>query len=141
MTAGLALAGCGGDHESPARIQVSGGYMPQPVSGDMAAGFLLISNSGGSDDKLTSVTSKISPAVTLHSTKNGTMRQQDSFEVPGDGTLDFRRGGNHLMFEKLTHKPKLGERVAVTLHFSHSGAVDAELPVKATTYNPKSDAQ
>ena len=52
------------------------------------------------------------------------------------GELDFTSGGNHLMFEKLTHKPKQGEKVSVQLHFAKSGTVTVEMPVKSATYNP-----
>ena len=65
------------------------------------------------------------------------MEEEKSFAVPADGTLDFASGGNHLMFEKLTHKPEPGEKVSVQLHFAKSGTVTVEMPVKSPTYNPK----
>lgn len=144
LSAGLLLVGCGSDDgggsaagsSGAPKLRVAGGFVPQPVSGDMAAGFFVVTNSGGGSDRLTSVTSSISSDVTLHSTKNGTMREQDSFAVPAHGALDFERGGNHVMFEKLTRKPRQGEKVSVTLHFATSSAVKAELPVKETTYQP-----
>ena len=57
----LLLAGCSDSDGSPEGITVSGAYIPQPVSADMAAGFLTISNSGSSKDELTSVTSTAAP--------------------------------------------------------------------------------
>jgi copper(I)-binding protein len=41
------------------------------------------------------------------------------------------------MFEKLDHRPKQGEKVAVDLHFAKSGTVEVEIPVKSATYIPK----
>ncbi|CAM5476351.1 Copper chaperone PCu(A)C OS=Streptomyces alboniger OX=132473 GN=CP975_17300 PE=4 SV=1 [Streptomyces alboniger] len=38
-------------------LSVSDAYIPQPVSDDMAAGFLTIVNDSGTKDELTSVTS------------------------------------------------------------------------------------
>ncbi|MCW7941994.1 lipoprotein [Streptomyces hygroscopicus] len=143
MAAGLALAGCGGSAGSSSAgsssakpaLRITSAYMPAPVTSDMAAGFFTVTNSGGADT-LTSVTSALAGDVTLHSTKGGAMEEEKSFAVPADGTLDFASGGNHLMFEKLTHKPKQGEKVAVQLHFAKSGTVTVEIPVKSATYNP-----
>lgn len=110
--------------------------MPAPVTDDMAAGFFVVRNSGGADTLL-SVTSDLAKDVTMHSTQGGVMTEEKSFAVPADGTLDFARGGSHLMFEQLRHKPKQGEKVAVRLHFRKTGEVDVQLPVKPATYNPK----
>ncbi|MFK0023375.1 copper chaperone PCu(A)C [Streptomyces sp. NPDC090798] len=137
----LALAGCG-SHDSSAdnagkpELKITGAYMPAPVMDTMAAGFFTVTNSGGADT-LTSVTSDLASDITLHSTKGGAMEEQKSFAVPADGSLDFASGGNHVMFEKLTHKPLEGEKVSVTLHFTKAGAVKVSMPVKSATYNPK----
>ncbi|MGW9024418.1 copper chaperone PCu(A)C [Streptomyces sp. NPDC055722] len=135
IAAGLVLAGCGGSASAHPQLKVTGAYMPAPVSSDLAAGFFTVANSGGADT-LTSVTSGLASDVTLHSTKGGEMEEEKSFAVPADGKLDFASGGNHLMFEKLTHKPKQGEKVSVQLHFAKSGTVTVEMPVKSATYNP-----
>ncbi|MER6351175.1 copper chaperone PCu(A)C [Streptomyces sp. NPDC001634] len=128
--------GSGGSSSAKPALKVTGAYMPAPVTGDMAAGFFTVTNSGGADT-LTSVTSGLAGDVTLHSTKGGAMEEVKSFAVPADGRLDFASGGNHLMFEKLTHQPKQGEKVSVQLHFAKSGTVTVEMPVKPATYNPK----
>lgn len=135
LTGALLLAGCGAE-DSPADLSVSGAYMRQPVSDSMAAGFLTVTNKGGTKDKLTSVTSDLGE-VTMHSNINEAMRMVNSFDVPARGRLVFASGANHLMFEKLTRKPKEGETVTVKLNFTDSGAVTVRLPVKATTYSPK----
>jgi copper(I)-binding protein len=142
--AALALASCGGGSgdsggqaSGPPRLKVSGAYMPAPMSGDMATGFFTVTNSGGDDDTLTSISSDAAADVTLHQTKGGTMLEKDSFPVPAHGRLAFTSGGNHLMFEKLGHRPKEGEKVAVELHFAVSGTVEVEIPVKSATYVPK----
>ncbi|MEU6220558.1 copper chaperone PCu(A)C [Streptomyces sp. NPDC047022] len=135
----LALAACGGQGGSSSaepRLKVTSSYMPAPVTNDMAAGFFTVTNSGGADT-LISVTSSLAGDITLHSTKNGEMEEEKSFAVPADGRLDFASGGNHVMFEKLTHKPKQGEKVTVRLHFAKSGTVTVEMPVKSPTYNPE----
>ncbi|MZF56871.1 copper chaperone PCu(A)C [Streptomyces sp. SID5594] len=135
LTAGLALSGCSTGNDEP-ELKVVGAYLPQPVS-DMAAGFLVVQNSGGAADRLTSVTSPLSDDVTIHETKNQQMREVESFEVPAGGELDLERGGNHIMFMDLKKQPKQGEKVSVELHFEKAGRITVDLPVKETTHNPK----
>ncbi|MGW4593823.1 copper chaperone PCu(A)C [Streptomyces sp. NPDC004457] len=138
LAAALALTACSGSGSEPGRAELSVGssYMPQPVSADMAAGFLTITNKGGAGDELTSVTSDVAGEVTMHSTVGGAMTQKSSFAIPAHGRLVFRSGGNHLMFERLKRAPKQGQTVAVKLTFSKSGPVTVEMPVKSATYNP-----
>ncbi|MCX4846640.1 copper chaperone PCu(A)C [Streptomyces sp. NBC_00893] len=135
LTTGLTLAGCSSSDDKP-DLKVTGAFMPQPVS-DMAAGFLVVKNSGGASDRLTSVTSSISDNVTIHETKNQTMRMVTSFDVPAGGELDLERGGNHIMFMKLKQRPKQGEKVSVQLHFEKADPIKVDLPVMETTHNPK----
>ncbi|MFF3502085.1 copper chaperone PCu(A)C [Streptomyces sp. NPDC003247] len=136
LAGSLVLAGCGSD-ASAAELSVSGAYMPQPVSDSMAAGFLTITNEGGTTDELTAVSSDIAGSVTVHETVDGAMEEADSLDVPAHGRLVLSSGGNHLMFEKLTRKPSQGEKVTVELHFAESGTVEVEMPVEASTYTPK----
>ncbi|WP_373034400.1 copper chaperone PCu(A)C [Streptomyces sp. NRRL B-2790] len=147
LAAATALAGCGsGSSGSPgssgssdasrAELSVSASYMPQPVSADMAAGFLTIANRSGAKDELTSVSSDIAGQVTMHSTVGGAMEEKTSFAVPAHGQLVFKSGGNHLMFEKLKRKPEQGQKVTLKLTFAKSGPLTVEIPVKSATYNP-----
>lgn len=138
LAGALALVGCSGSGtgSDKAELAVGSSYMPQPVSADMAAGFLTITNKGGAGDELTSVTSDVAGEVTMHSTVGGAMTEKSSFAIPAHGRLVFRSGGNHLMFEKLKRAPKQGQTVTVKLTFSKSGPLTVEMPVKSATYNP-----
>lgn len=140
LAAALVLAGCSGSSDasesSGSRLSVSGAYIPQPVSADMAAGFLTISNPGGTKDELTSVTSGDGD-VTLHETTGGAMEQVSRLPVPAHGQLVFKSGANHLMFDKLKRKPTQGDTVTVELHFAKSDPVVVKMPVKSATYIPK----
>ncbi|WP_327324699.1 copper chaperone PCu(A)C [Streptomyces sp. NBC_01210] len=135
LSAGLALAGCSSD--GAPELKVNGAFMPQPVSDDMAAGFLTVHNSGGTADKLTSVTSDLSDDITIHESKDQRMQEVKTFDVPADGELNLERGGNHIMFMKLKQQPKQGEKVTLELRFEKSGPIKVELPVKEPTYSPK----
>jgi periplasmic copper chaperone A len=132
----VSLAGCGGPGGSAAELSVRSSYMPQPVSPDMAAGFLTVVNKGGAADELTSVTSDAAGEITMHSTSGGAMEEKSSFAVPAHGRLEFRSGGNHLMFERLRHREQQGDTVTVKLHFTRSKTLTVEIPVTSATYNP-----
>ncbi|MER6713228.1 MULTISPECIES: copper chaperone PCu(A)C [unclassified Streptomyces] len=140
----LALTGCGGSDSGEdggpggkAELSVGAAYMPQPVSAEMAAGFLTVTNKGGAADELTSVTSDIAGQVTVHETTGGAMQEVKSLEIPAHGRLVLKSGGDHLMFEQLKRKPKEGQTVSVELRFARSAPVKVEMPVKPATYTPK----
>ncbi|MGP4000019.1 copper chaperone PCu(A)C [Streptomyces sp. 8N706] len=135
LTAGLALAGCSSG--SGAELEAEGAYVPKPVMADMASGYLVVKNSGGTADKLTSVTSDLAGEVTMHRTVGNTMRPVRSLEVPAGGELELKRGGSHLMFMNLAHKPAEGEKVSVVLHFASSEPITLDVPVVATNYDPR----
>ncbi|WP_336116382.1 copper chaperone PCu(A)C [Streptomyces sp. PTD9-10] len=143
LAGAFALASCGtgsgsgsGSSSAKAELSVRSSYMPQPVSADMAAGFLTITNRGGAKDELTSVTSDVAGQVTMHSTVGGAMAEKTSFAVPAHGQLVFKSGGNHLMFEKLKRRPEQGQKVTLKLTFAKSGPLTVEMPVESATYNP-----
>lgn len=146
VTAGIAaLSACGGSGPgsdsgsggSKPELSVRGAYMPEPVTGDMAGGFLTVKNTGGTADKLTSAESSAFGEAQLHKTSNQQMQQVKTLPVPADGTLKLSRGGNHIMFLKPERKPAQGEKVQVTLHFSKSEDIKVSMPVKATNFVPE----
>nr|WP_206441222.1 copper chaperone PCu(A)C [Streptomyces boncukensis] len=149
----LVLTGCSSDSDSGSdagsdakkanaeakdspRLTVRGAYVPQPVNGKMAGGFLTVRNSGGTADKLTSVSSDIAGDVTMHKTVKQQMQSVASFTVPAEGSLKLARGGNHLMLMDLKRKPAEGDTVTFVLHFTKSGPITVKAPVKAMNYAP-----
>ncbi|MEU4091179.1 copper chaperone PCu(A)C [Streptomyces sp. NPDC026673] len=138
VAAALVLLGataCSGSPEGP-ELKVSAAYIPQPALADMAAGYFTVTNTGGTDARLTSVTSDLSGDITLHSTDDNRMRRVTSFTVPAGGRLTLALGGNHLMLTDLEHKPVAGERVALRLHFDDADTIDVRVPVKPAGYRP-----
>ncbi|MET9801868.1 copper chaperone PCu(A)C [Streptomyces sp. NPDC006368] len=130
----MALGGCSAGDAEP-RLEVSGAFIPQPV-GDMAGGFLTVTNQGDAADTLTSVTSPLSDDVQIHETKNQKMRQVESFDIPANGELKLQRGGNHLMFMGIKRQPKQGDTVEIELHFEKSDPIKVRVPVESRTHNP-----
>ena len=142
----VALTGCssaqqaGGDAKpaGPARLTVSGGYIPRPLLTDMAAAYFTVTNSGGGAARLTSVTSTLAAHATLHTTSHDTMQQVPSLPVPAGGRLTLGTGGDHVMLEDLSRRPSVGDKVTLTLHFAHASpaTVTVTVPVRPTTYTP-----
>jgi periplasmic copper chaperone A len=129
----LALAACGGDDAAP-ELTAGNAFVPEPVTGDMAAGFFTIENTGDADDTLTSVTSDAAGAVEMHETAGNAMRPVDSFPIPAGGQLRLSRGGNHLMLLDLPHKPTEGDTLSLELHFEESDPIILRVPVESATH-------
>jgi periplasmic copper chaperone A len=135
---GGTAAGCSAHAASAPRLAVSGGYVPQPPLADMAAGYFTVRNTGGTADRLTSVTSDTASDVTLMTTgSDGVMRGVNDLAVPAGGRLVLGLGGNHLMLMGLKHRPTIGQRVSFELHFAHSAPITVRVPVEPATYRPK----
>jgi hypothetical protein len=141
----LGLGACAADDSGAAtkadsgggpRLRAEGGFVPQPVMKDLAAGYLTVRNDGPADDRLTAVSTDLADDVTMHTTEGERMRAVDGFDVPAGGELALARGGAHLMLEKLDRKPEVGEKVSFVLHFAESEPIEVEVPVQPTTYRP-----
>ncbi|MQY13839.1 hypothetical protein SRB5_39950 [Streptomyces sp. RB5] len=137
----LALTGCGGSGGSgnAPKLTAAAGFVPQPALADMAAGYLTVRNDGDADDALTSVTTSAAGRVTLHTTDGTRMKRVDRLDVPAGGRLELARGGNHLMLEQLDRKPRVGEKVALTLHFATSAPIEIDVPVEPPSYRPETE--
>lgn len=137
--AAAGLTGHGSGPGGGARLEVSGGYIPQPLLTDEAAAYVTVANTGGTDAELTSVTTPLAAHVTLHTTTGTTMRQVGALTVPAGGRLTLGTGGAHMMLEGLTHKPSVGEQITLRLHFTHASpaTVTVTVPVRSTTYDPR----
>ncbi|WP_059010203.1 copper chaperone PCu(A)C [Streptomyces specialis] len=140
LACALTLTACGngdgdggGDGGGP-ELTVTGAFIPEPATGDMAGGFLTVENAGDTDDALVAATSDIAGSVEIHETVDNAMRRVDSLPVPARGALHLSRGGNHLMFLDLTHQPAEGDTVSVELHFATSDPITLNVPVEAATH-------
>ncbi len=101
------------------------------------AAYVTITNKGNSDDRLISAACDCATTTTLHTmTMNGSTMEmaeaRDGFVIRSGDTLVFKPGGNHIMLEKLTHRPVEGETVNVTLVFEKAGPVTLPMLVSNT---------
>lgn len=99
------------------------------------AAFMMITNDGGSADRLVAVSSDAAARTELHThlaEKNGVMRMvhvEEGFELPADGMIAMQRGGKHVMLMGLNAPMEQGATVTVTLTFEKAGDVVVEVPV------------
>lgn len=101
------------------------------------AAYVTIANKGSTADRLLSASCTCATATTLHTMKmNGTVMEmaeaKDGFEILSGDTLTFVPGGNHIMLEGLTERPKEGDKVDVTLVFEKAGPITLSMPVSNT---------
>ena len=104
----------------------------------VGGGFLVITNAGGKEDRLVSVTSPVASEVQLHtmSMDGGVMRMRQvtgGLTVPAHGKLELKPGGFHIMFIGLKAPLALGTKVPATLTFQRAGKVPVEFAVEPIT--------
>ena len=97
-------------------------------------GYLTITNTGKTPDRLISASSPAADKVQVHEMKmDGNimrMRQVDhGLEIPPGATVKLAPGGLHLMMMGLKGPLKQGAHVPVTLTFEKAGHIDIELAV------------
>lgn len=106
-----------------------------PMAGNVAAGFMTITNSGTEDDRLVRATATISPNVQLHDMKmeGDVMKMielEDGIVIPAGGTVELKPRALHVMFLDVTAQPKEGETFTGTLVFEKAGTVEITYAVK-----------
>ena len=99
------------------------------------AAFLMIHNTGETDDRLLGAASPAAKRVELHThieSGDGIMKMvhvEEGFDLPAGGMIEMKRGGKHVMFMGLTDPFVQGEMIPVTLTFEKAGEMQIEVPV------------
>ena len=119
-----------------ADIAVHDGYARSAgAAAKTGAAFMVIENTGDSDDRLVSVASDAAKKVELHTHEagdNGVMKMrevEDGFVIPANGAHALARGGDHVMFMGLNGPFEQDDTVTVTLTFEKAGDMEVEIPV------------
>lgn len=115
------------DLTGPPRLTVSGAYVREPASPDVAAAYFSVRDSGGAD-RLTAVRASTPGTVELHSSSGSKMTELTAPRVPAGGRLDFQPGAYHVMLVG-AGLLKPGEHVELTLEFATSAPVTVDAPV------------
>lgn len=126
-------APAGTAHADLGDLHISGGYIPQPASPDVAAAYFTVTNAGSSADTLASVTTDVTSDVMAMGESDhdgaGSMTDLPKVVVPAHGSFRFTPRHAHLMLQKPTRPLKDGQTVSMTITFTHAGTVRLDLPV------------
>ncbi len=106
-----------------------------PNAAPTAAGYLTVTNTGRTADRLLGGTTPDAKAIEPHamSMAGGIMRMRlapAGFEIAPGATLTLSPMGNHLMLIGPIRRFKPGDRIPATLRFAHAGAVKLEFVVQ-----------
>ena len=99
------------------------------------AAFMVLHNTGGTDDRLIAVQTDIASTVELHThveNTEGVMRMievKDGFPIPAGEKHALSRGADHVMLMGLTQGLSQGDEVTMTLIFEIAGEVEVTMPV------------
>ena len=112
-----------------------------PPTAPAGGGYLTITNTGATPDRLIAVKSAVAGAVQVHEMKmeGNVMRMREldnGLAIPPGATVALAPGGLHLMMMGLKEPLKQGEKVPVTLVFEKAGSIDVELVVVAMGATP-----
>jgi copper(I)-binding protein len=123
-------------------ITISGAYVREPASPEVAAAYLSITNSGSQPDVLESISTGAAKQAELHDVPgagSGSATGQAGREhqavgpltIPPGATITLSPGKGHVMLENLTGPLRSGDRVSLVLTFSTAGPILVEAPVVA----------
>lgn len=122
---------------------MTGAYIPQPASLDVAVAYFTLTDTGPRADLLLSAsTDPPSQAMVMRDVSSGANAQTmvnvtGGLPVPAHGSVTLAPGGYHLMLNHPAARLLAGDRVTVTLVLRDAGAVRVQVPVTSLT----SDAQ
>ncbi|WP_074381158.1 copper chaperone PCu(A)C [Bartonella doshiae] len=108
----------------------------------IGSGYLYIINHSNTPDRLVSVLANGVHTTEIHSMEvvNDIMKMEkmhNGIEIPGNGEITLKPGGNHIMFVGLSQPLKLGDKIGAKLVFEKAGTIDIEFSVKAMKTSPK----
>lgn len=112
-----------------------------PPTAPAGGGFLTITNTGTTPDRLIAVRTPVASSAQVHEMKmeGNVMRMREvdgGLAIPPGATVTLAPGGLHLMLMGLKAPFKQGEKVPVTLVFEKAGSIDVELAVVAMGATP-----
>jgi len=113
-----------------------------PKGAAVAGGYLKITNSGSTPDRLIGGFSEVSKRFEIHEMKmdGGVMKMREvtgGLEIPPGATVELKPSSYHIMMMNLTHPLAKGEKIKASLTFEKAGKVDIEFAVEALGASPK----
>lgn len=108
-----------------------------PPGAKIAAGYLVVHNTGATPDRLVSVSSPAAEHVQTHVTVEeggiSRMREVKGYEIPAHGMFEAKPSGAHLMFVNIKAPFKEGTTIPATLRFAKAGEIKVEFRVVPLT--------
>src|SRR5580704_9690533 len=107
-----------------------------PKGATIGAGYMKITNTGTTPDRLMSGSSDVAPKLEVHEMKmeNGVMKMrpvQGGLEIKPGETVELKPGSYHVMFVDLKKPLAEGDHIDAKLVFEKAGAVDVQYDVLA----------
>ncbi|WP_208435547.1 copper chaperone PCu(A)C [Bartonella phoceensis] len=102
----------------------------------VGSGYLYIINHGNTPDRLISISTQGVQTTEIHSMAvvNDIMKMENihhGIEIPGNGEVTLKPGGDHVMFMGLSQPFKPGDKISAKLTFEKAGTVDIDFSVNA----------
>jgi periplasmic copper chaperone A len=134
LLGGCSKSGPQGAGVSLGDLSIENAYSRPAPAGGIGGAFLTVVNHGGTSDRLVAARTSVADSVELHETinDNGVMKMRPvtgGYEVPANGKLELKPGGNHMMFVGLKSALTQGNEVEITLTFEKAGEVTVKAPV------------
>ena len=112
-----------------------------PPTAESGGGFLVLTNTGSTPDRLVAVKSPAADKAEIHEMKmdGNVMRMREldkGLEIPPGATVTLKPGGYHIMFMELKAPFAKDTKVPMTLVFEKAGSIDVELLVQAMGAQP-----
>ena len=112
-----------------------------PKSATVAGGYLKITNTGSTPDRLTGGSAEVARKLEVHemSMDGGVMKMRElknGLEIPAGATVELKPSSIHIMMTNLTRPLSKGEKVKGSLTFEKAGKVDVEFTVEALGGTP-----
>ena len=96
--------------------------------------YMTIRNTGSQIDRLLKAETDIAQRVELHTAAmmDGQMKMApvDSIEIPTGGEVKLQSGSYHVMLFGITHEPKVGDVISLTLTFEKAGTMPIRVEVR-----------
>lgn len=120
--------------EAKPGLSLTGGTLMLPVvEGRPGAAYFSLTNGG--DEQVTLAGAYIEGAAKaeIHETKGGTMSPVETIDIAPGQTLEFARGGLHVMAFDLSDDLSQGGTAEITLTFSDGDKLSAPLKIQSMT--------
>lgn len=121
----LLLAACESRPAGDFEMAVSAAVVAEPVLGERAALYFVVSNRGAQDEELTAISTPAAERAEIHRTLDHgslmVMEPVGSLIIPAGATVRLAPGGHHVMLLNLTRPLAAGDTVQATLHFRVAG--------------------